>query len=104
MQIGDLDRRITIQQATTASDVFGEQVETWSTYRKVWAKLSYESGNEFFEADQKTAVRTVKFTVRYDSSITEVMRISYNSAYYDIRSIEEVGRNRYLVLKTEKRD
>jgi len=106
MQIGDLDRRITIQQSTATKNSYGEDVDSWATYRKVWAMLTYESraSNEQYEADQKVAVRIVKFTVRYDSAITEKMRISWDSGIYDIRSIEEISRERYLVLKCEKRD
>jgi len=104
MQIGDLDRRITLQVATTASDVFGEEIETWSTYREVWAKLAYVRGDEQFEAMEKTAVRVEKFFVRYDSGITEKMRVYWDSVYYDIRAIEQLGRKEYLVLKCERRD
>ena len=104
MQIGELDRRITIQESTATTDSYGEETLVWSTYRKVWAKLGYVSGNETFEADQKTAIRTEKFFVRYDSCITEKMRISWDSGYYDIRAIEQLGREKYLVLKCERRD
>jgi len=104
MQIGDLDRRITIQQSTTTTNDYGEKVDGWATYRKVWAMLSFVRGDEQFEAEQKTAVRVVKFFVRYDSSITEKMRISWDSKIYDIRSIEQVSREKYLVLKCERKD
>ena len=104
MQIGDLDRRITIQQSTTTTNNYGEKVDSWATYRKVWGMLSYERGDEQFEAKQKTAVRVVKWTVRYDSSITEKMRISWDSGIYDIRSIEQISREKYLVLKCERKD
>ena len=104
MQIGNLDRRITVQTSTTSTDAVGQPIETWATYRKAWAMLTYDRGDEYFEADQKTAVRIVKFIIRYDSGVTEKMRICYGSGLYDIRAIEEIGRQKYLVLKTEKRD
>lgn len=104
MQIGDLDRRITIQVATTTTNTFGEAVETWGTFRKVWAKLSYVSGNEQFEAGEKTAVTINKFFIRYADDITEKMRISWDSDIYDIRAIELLERKQFLVLKCEKRD
>lgn len=101
MQLGDLDRRILIEQYTTAKDAYGQRVQSWTTYRQVWAKIAYEGGQEDFEAEQKSVNRIVKFFVRYDSGITEKMRISYGSLYYDINNIEEIGRQKYLVLRCD---
>jgi SPP1 family predicted phage head-tail adaptor len=103
MQLGDLDRRIVIEQYTTTTDAYGQRVESWTTFATVWAKIMYEGGGEDFEAEQKTANRIVKFLIRY-ASVTEKMRVSYASAYYDIENIEEVGRKNYLVLRCKKND
>jgi len=66
--------------------------------------VSYDSGGERYEADQKVAERITKFIIRYNSSVTEVMRVVYGGCVYDILSIEEIGRQRYQVLRTIWKD
>lgn len=104
MQLGDLDRRVVIQKPTATADTYGQRVDAWTTHSTVWARIAYEGGDEGYEADQKVATRVVKFFVRYDSAITERMRVSYNSGVYDILAIEEISRGGYLVLRTQKKD
>jgi len=94
---------VVIEKPTNTADAYGQKVPTWATHRTVWARIAYENGDEGYEADQKVATRVVKFFVRYDSTITEKMRVNYNG-YYDILAIEEIGRGRYLVLRTQKKD
>jgi SPP1 family predicted phage head-tail adaptor len=103
-QIGKLNRRIVIQSFTDAQDDYGQPIRTWATLATLWASIYFKSGNEQFEADQKTALNEVIFTIRYRSDITEVMRVSYDSAFYDIRYIEEVNLKRYLMLRCLKKD
>lgn len=106
MNIGDFDRRITIQTFTVAKNTEGEDIRTWSTLITLWAKKIDTSGNEMFEADQLTAIGKIDWIIRYRTDITERMRISFDSEYYDVLNIEEIeeeGRKRYLLLKTEKK-
>jgi SPP1 family predicted phage head-tail adaptor len=101
--IGKFNRKILIQKVTVTTGETGQPVETWTTYREKWARLTYESGLERFEADKETAVNVVKFWIRYESTITEQMRVYYSGCYYDILHIEEVGRRQYLILKCQKK-
>jgi SPP1 family predicted phage head-tail adaptor len=103
MQLGDLDRRIRIEQCTWVTDSVGQRIAVWSTLATVWAKVAYESGREVYEADQKVAERVVKFIVRY-RSLDETMRVVYDGFVHDILAIEEIGRERYLALRTLKKD
>lgn len=103
MQLGDLDRRVRIEQYTEVVDIYGQRTPVWSTLATVWAKVAYDSGEEKIEGNEKVAVRHTKFFIRY-LGVTEKMRVVYDSSYYDIRSIEEIGRERYLVLRCLKRD
>lgn len=101
--IGQLDRRITIQERTTTKDDYNQDVVTWSTFATVWAKIQENIGGESYQADQLTASRFDHFTIRY-AAVTETMRILYNDRFYDIRSIQKPDRNRYLVIKAELLD
>ncbi len=103
MQLGDLDRRIRIEQCTYTTDSVGQRIAVWSTLITVWALVAYESGTEVYEASQKVAERVVKFIVRY-RSLNETMRIVYDGVVYDILAIEEIDRKRFLAIRTLKKD
>ena len=102
MEVGGFDRQIVIQQGTEVVGANGARTDSWSTFVTVWAGLDYGAGGEDYEAGQRTASNTVNFHIRYYPGITEQMRISYDSSYYDILHITEVGRQRFLVLKAQK--
>jgi len=104
MQIGDLTHRIDVQSYTVTTDENGQQLPVWTTLSTVWARVVYESAGESTEADQLTAVQTVKFFVRYLSTINELMRIRWEGQYYKINAIEEIGLRRFLVLRAEWKD
>jgi len=107
MAFGDLDRRIVIQNNTQSQLGNGEPVDSWSTFVTLWATAEFglkKAEGEDYEAGQLTASNTVGFKVRYYPGITEQMRISYDSTYYNITHIEEVGRERFLILKATKVD
>ena len=100
MQAGRLDRRIIIQQKTVTFDSFGDETESWTELSTVWANVIVKSGRESFNNDQEIAERTVIFRIRYLSTVTERMRISYNSVFYDIESIKELGRREGMEIST----
>lgn len=104
MQAGKLDRRVIIQQTTQSADASGERVDSWSTLATVWAGITYNPGDEKIEGQQITASQKIVWEIRYRSDVTENMRISWNSKYYYITSIEEIGRQDGLRLTTEVRD
>lgn len=104
MGFGSLDREIEIQYQLTSTGANGERTYSWLEHVTVWAGIEYGSGDEDYEADQLTASNTVQFKIRYNSSITTKMRIEWNSAYYDILHITEVDRQRFLILKAQKKD
>ena len=85
MQAGRLDRRITIQQNVPTFDTYGDEVEVWSDFSTCWANVKVNSNKESFSSDQVIAITTTSFRIRYLSAVNERMRISYNSAFYNIR-------------------
>jgi SPP1 family predicted phage head-tail adaptor len=90
---GGLDRRITIESLTVAPGTdYGEPTETWTTFKKVWAAVLPMTGRELAVAQQISGEMTVKFIIRWLSGVKDNMRILYDSVYYDIFRVEEVGR------------
>ena len=104
MPSGNLDRYITIESYTEAQSSSGYPVRTYSTYSQVWAERLPSSGDESVIDNQITAKQGVDWMIRYDSGVNEKMRISYGSEYYNIESVEEIGRRYYLKLKTYRVD
>lgn len=102
MNIGRLDRKITIEQQTRATNSIGEYTSTWSTYHTAFANVQRGTGNEKVEAEQVTATSKVKFKIRFFDGIDESMRISYNNNYYDITDIQELGREGLLISANKK--
>lgn len=109
MNIGALDRKITIQSYTeTASSESGERTKTWATLAQVWATVTYPKSaterNEGIEQERETTITPVEFTIYYRTDVTTGMRILWDSEYYNIMRVNKVGqRNEMLKLVTEKK-
>jgi SPP1 family predicted phage head-tail adaptor len=91
---GRMDKRIIIQQWTAdspAQDSYGAPSGSWATYVTRWAQKIDKSGREFFQGGTVGETLCI-FKCRYVSGLTTKMRISYNSEYYDIVGIVELGR------------
>jgi len=108
MNIGKLDRYVTIQSVSYADDDYGDgQTPTWSNYATnvpcdiIWANVR---NTEKFEAAQLVSVDAPSIRLRYDSGIVVEMRVVYNSENYYITGITEIGRGHGMNLATEKRD
>ena len=91
---GRMDKKITIEQweaDSPAQDAYGAPSGSWETYAERWAEKIDKSGREFFVGGLVGEIMCM-FKIRYTSGLTTKMRISYDSEYYDIISIIELGR------------
>lgn len=102
MEIGQLDRRITLMDYTTTRNDYGESVQSWTTTVTVWAATRHGSGNERMVAAKNTAVGDVIFTIRFRSGITEKTRITWDSVNYDIQHISFIGRRQFIDIIAKK--
>ncbi len=91
MRAGSLRHRITIQQATTTQDAYGEPVPTWATYATRWAAIVPVSGSEADVDGMETAEVRHKFRIRHTSGVRPKMRISYDSRVFEILAVIDVG-------------
>jgi len=97
---GKLDRRIIIQQKTENTDSYGQRTLTWGTYSTVWANTMEMLGKEDDDSNNRSTKREVQFRVRYNSNFTNEMRVIWESEYYKIEDIKELGRRDGMILKT----
>ena len=87
-QAGQLDRRITIQTFSEATDNFGQEVKSFSTLASVWANVVEKVGREGEDGEMIAATKKVEFIIRYRTDVDEEMRIIYNSNTYKIQAIQ----------------
>lgn len=105
MNPGKLDRLLTVEEDIgTTKDSRGEHIRSWDTYCTIWSKVEYDSGIENEESDQLVGISTLTVTCRYDSGITQKMRIKDGSDYYGIEGIQPLQGRMYMTLKCVKRD
>jgi len=105
MNIGALDRRVTLQEPTSTVNDYGERTVSWGTYATVWAAIERKpSASERNSGEQVVSFQSVTFTIRNSSQVellSPSYRISYDSKIYEILGVQEVGRSEQLRVITE---
>lgn len=101
----NLDRRITIQSATTTPDATGQPIKTWADLAAdVPAEYLPLSGREQLEAGQHLATAVARFRIRFRSDLARAMRVVFESQYWNIRHFEEdrrFDRRQYMIVTAE---
>ena len=98
---GMMDRYITWELETTSLNNVGTPIETYSTLRTDFASISYKrSGTDFDEAAHPFTYTEVSARWATDLDTHKYkLRILYNSEYYKILHIQEIGRKDGLRYK-----
>lgn len=89
--------------ASTTKNSGGETVHDWKVLTPVWLQRMAKSGSEPIDADQIVGLVTDSFKLRYDSRITQKMRLIIDSVVYLIVSVN-YGDRMYMTIDTERRD
>ena len=94
MLSGKLDRRVTFQLKTVASDAYGSGTSvSWADAFTTFAQVVELKGKESFDASQKVTNADVKLRIRYRTDInTNSYRFVFGVNTYDLFSIQELGR------------
>jgi SPP1 family predicted phage head-tail adaptor len=106
MFAGPLDRRITLQRATTAQDDTGQEVQTWADLATVWASKRDVSDSERVAAAEVSASITTRFQIRWDtlwSDLNPKDRVACDGKTYDIFGVKELGRREGLEITAAAR-
>ena len=98
MQIGQLNRRIELQEPTRASDSMGGYSTTFATAFSVWARAWSVSSVELVADMRVNMVRVQKFCIRYRSDVKPDWRVKYDSRYFAITSIDPDEKNEFIYL------
>jgi SPP1 family predicted phage head-tail adaptor len=97
---GRLDRRIIIQEKSIVLATNGQQTETWATFLTVWSNPVEKDGFEKTDNNNRSTMRMVFFRVRYNSTITNEMRVVWEGQSYKIEDTKELGRKEGLIINT----
>ena len=79
MAIGSMNRRIQIQQQTTAQDEYGEPQSTWTTVYTCWANVDTQRSQLIYATAEFIGKVTYRITFRWTASVVVKpnMRIVY---------------------------
>ena len=104
VNIGKLDKRITIQKFSTYQNENGFDIEDWVDYKTIWASINNLWGKEFYAAKAVNAENTVEFVVRYSRDLaninTKEYRIFWNNRAFNITFIDNIQyENKWLKIK-----
>lgn len=92
MQPGKLNRRVQVQQQTTAQDSFGQPEQTWTTVATVWASIDIQRGALLYETQEFISQVVYRITLRYSPSLKlePSMRLVYVDAAANITHTYEI--------------
>lgn len=104
MRAGELDRFLTIQQATDVKVLGSGNTVTWADLHvNVHCRVLTKPAGEKFEQDRETSRTTKEFKIRWRSGLNEKMRVVFDGNNYDIVDIMELGRREAQVIKAFKK-
>ena len=87
IRAGQLNKRVTVQAPTRASDSRGGFTETWTDLDTIWAAIWPASAKESMLSDKETMVATHRIRIRYRSAFSNRWRIKFGNRYFAIQSI-----------------
>lgn len=101
-----LDRRITIERATSGKNEFNEPIETWAPFITVWAQRKDTSDlvkTEMLGAEQVGSFLLSHFAIRSSAqakTVSPIDRINYDGHLWNIKGTKETteGRNRFIEI------
>lgn len=101
MRSEKLDRRITLQRYGVTYDSDNQPIEGFTDLATVWASVQYVSDGERVRAAEVGASITVRFQIRYSSTVAVVNpkdRVVYGGKTFDISGVKELGRREGLEI------
>lgn len=89
MNIGGLNRRISVFECIRRRDEFGGEVGEWIEVDRLWAKIEPVSGTEYYQSQTVNAETTVRITIRYNPRINVMHRIGYLGKVFEIIGVSD---------------
>ena len=97
---GEMDRRVVFESKVEVVATNGQRTNTWSTFITLWGGFVQKDGSERTDDNNRTTSRMITFKTRWDSTITNEMRIKFEDEWYKIEDIKEIKRHQGLLIMT----
>ncbi len=105
IQIGELTRRVVLEEIVRTPDGAGGATEAWATIATVFASVKALGGGEGFVFDRQTGRATHEIVIRHRTDVKPTMRFRLDMRTFEILSaLDEDGRRRHLKCLAEERD
>ncbi|MCU5977962.1 phage head closure protein [Clostridioides difficile] len=110
MNVGNLNKRITIQIREERKDENGFTINEWLDFKTVYSSIKNLYGKEFLQAQALNSKASKKIKIRYikelDNSINKDSSIEYRVVYkniiYNILYIDNINEaNKYMEIMLE---
>lgn len=87
MDPGKLDKRVSLQQISSAQDSIGQPVKTRSEICKLWVNIAHLSGLETIRAGAEASVVKASMRCRRRSDVTSAMYIVHGADVYAVKAV-----------------
>tara|TARA_Y100001973_G_C5190070_1_gene330417 strand:- start:1233 stop:1604 length:372 start_codon:yes stop_codon:yes gene_type:complete len=115
LSAGELDTPIEIYTNSSSQNDYGEIIKSKTLLKTIWAKLmtTGTKGNEKTEDDTIRAENKMNFLVRYDADLQidsstisppDYFVVKYLNKFWDIISMEYMGRGKGVVIRCKYTD
>lgn len=94
VDIGRLDKRISIQKRIVTADTKLNQIPEWTDFHICWAAVNGVSNKEYWQSRQQHEENIVNFKIRFCDKLKSLnkkdYRIIFDGKVYDITYIDNV--------------
>ena len=104
MIIGRLNRKFTFQRKAVSVNASGNETETYSDLFTAWCSIQPMRGRESTEGNEVVASNFWIIKARYDSRLKPKDRAYWDSNYYDIVTVAELGFHEGLEIMAKYKD
>lgn len=101
-KIGKMDRRIEILGFTETQSGYGSPVRTWSTIAKRWGHVDFKPGKEKYDGLQEKVFEPVAVQMYHYDLSAEKHRLKIDGEEYDVLSVYEIERQRFIEVKARQ--
>ncbi len=102
-RIGDLDRKLMLEQPVDTLDDIGGAVRSWALVASIWARVTPTRGAERFAGERAESALTHRIAIRWRPDVTGAMRLRDGAKTYCIHAATDGdGRRRIMICHCEE--
>ncbi len=91
--VARMNKRVTVQEKTRATDSQGGWTDTWTDSTTVWASIEPKKAYERFQGGQLQTPATHLVKMRYKAGITAKSRLKYGTRVFEVKEVRNLEEN-----------